>query len=72
MRLALLKVLLHSSNTVKTLCYHTVSVSPHLSELNEAKKTSRQETGRTVKPKLMRRGLDVLSTHLSDLSADEE
>lgn len=72
MLLALLKVLLRSSNTVKTLRYHTVSLSLHLSEPNEAKKTSRQETQRMVKPSLMRRGLDLLSAHLSELSADEE
>lgn len=71
MLLALLKVLLHSANTVKTLCYHTVSVSLHSSELNEAKKTSRQETKQIVKPNLMRRGLDLPSIHLSELSADE-
>lgn len=36
--------------------------------LNVAKKTSRQETERIIKSNL----IDLPSTHLSDLSADEE
>lgn len=62
------RVLLHPSNTVKTLRHRTASISLHLSALNEAKKISRQETERIIKPNL----IDLPSTHLSDLSADEE